>query len=135
MGPDDRVAEAKRVIAALIEDGFHPLTHDGWVKFQVVFPQSHLKHLFGPKGASLRDLQKDTETRISVPAREDRQTTGPYANTVIITIVGPQAGVESARIRMSQTAAIVEEDMTPVLLDPEPAWAGPAGNLSAQNEW
>lgn len=88
------IQTAMNAINQLMLQGFCELTHPDWVKITLAFPGSMLGILLGPKGASLRTIETDTETTIKVPnakAEEDK------AKLIQISIVGAIGNVEKAR--------------------------------------
>jgi rRNA processing protein Krr1/Pno1 len=88
VGEKDGVKLAKATLKQLIADGFSPLTHDGYVKVDIVFPKEKLGLLIGPNGQTIKSIQGDTKTRINIP---DKTSASQY-----VSVVGLPAGVSAA---------------------------------------
>jgi len=88
VGAKDDVKQAKQTLKQLITDGFSPLTHEGYVKVDIVFPKEKLGLLIGPNGQTIKSIQGNTKTRINIP---DKTSSSQY-----VSVVGLPAGVTQA---------------------------------------
>jgi len=88
VGEKDAVKLAKATLKQLLSDGFSPLTHDGYVKVDIVYPKEKLGLLIGPNGQTIKSIQGNTKTRINIP---DKNSTSQY-----VSVVGLPAGVTQA---------------------------------------
>jgi rRNA processing protein Krr1/Pno1 len=88
IGNKDDVKLAKQTLKSIITDGFSPLTHEGFVKIDIVFPKEKLGLLIGPNGQTIKSIQGNTKTRINIP---DKTSSSQY-----VSVVGQPAGVHQA---------------------------------------
>ena len=88
VGEKDGVKLAKATLKQLLTDGYSPLTHDGYVKVDIVFPKEKLGLLIGPNGQTIKSIQGDSQTRINIP---DKTSASQY-----VSVVGLPAGVAKA---------------------------------------
>jgi len=87
MGKKNDVLEARRKILS------HFQTQ---ASKQVQIPKEHHRWILGKKGDRLRDLEKNTSTKITVPSMNDPSD--------IIVIVGPKDGIEKAEHEIKVTS-------------------------------
>lgn len=78
-GKQGEVLEARRKILTHFQTQAHK---------SIQIPKEHHKWILGRKGERLRDLEKQTATKISVPSMNDEND--------VITITGPKEGIEKA---------------------------------------
>jgi len=94
VGEKDGVKAAKAALRALLQDGFSSITHPGWIKTEVDFPSDKFGVLIGPKGNTIKSIQKETSTRINLPAKDSKSST--------VSICGLPADVAKVRARFDK---------------------------------
>jgi rRNA processing protein Krr1/Pno1 len=115
-GTKTQVKNAKKLITSLLVNGFSAVTHPGWILDPMDFPSSKLGNLIGPKGATIKSIQRSTKVRINVPKGDEG-----LENT-ILSLVGPADNIVRARMRILQI--LEEADTEEVVIDEEdPEWS------------
>jgi len=87
-GEKEGVQQAKEAIKMLVKYRYSTLTHAGYVKEEIPFPRDSLKTLIGPGGQTIKSIQGDTKTMVTIPTQ--------FAANQNLVIVGPAAGVSHA---------------------------------------
>jgi len=126
IGTEQCCKKAAEAIDTLLREGYSTMTHEDFVRGEVegVAP-SQFAAIIGKKGENIARIQKETNTRITVPNKEN--------DLVNVTIYGKEAGVNRARELILE--ALSKDSATPVVEsnDPNDPWA--AVNVSASEDW
>jgi len=129
-GETANVKKCKAEIKALLNDGFTEVTHPGWVKETVAFPQSMFGILIGPKGNTIKSIQGNNKpVKINMPDKGSLEDN--------VTVIGPAPQVERTvkaiqALQASREAANNEDDLDSTGMSPAPladsgdAWGGAA---------
>jgi len=88
VGEKEAVKLAKSTLRQLLQDGFSPLTHEGWIKNEIEFPAEKFGILIGPKGQTIKSIQGNTKCRINLPEKNSKSN--------IVSVCGAPAGVAQA---------------------------------------
>jgi rRNA processing protein Krr1/Pno1 len=116
VGEKDGVKLAKATLKQLITDGFSPLTHEGYVKVDIVYPKERLGLLIGPNGQTIKSIQGNTKTRINIPDKT--------SNSQYVSVVGQPAGVAQA-----------EKEILRLLEPPAPIPEPEESDLATEEAW
>jgi rRNA processing protein Krr1/Pno1 len=116
IGSRDEVREAKLLIKELLETGITQVTHPGMIIGRMAFPFERVGWLVGHAGHTVKSIQGNTKTKITIP-----KTAGQ-----MVVIVGTQEGI----------AAAIKE-ITRVITPPEPEPEPTVDELrnDKNNEW
>jgi rRNA processing protein Krr1/Pno1 len=116
VGEKDGVKLAKATLKQLITDGYSPLTHEGYVKVDIVYPKERLGLLIGPNGQTIKSIQGNTKTRINIPDKT--------SNSQYVSVVGQPAGVAQA-----------EKEILRLLEPPAPIPEPEEADLATEEAW
>jgi predicted PilT family ATPase len=79
------VKAAKNAIKSLINDGFSTITHEGWAKLDIEFPETYKRYLIGLKGQTIKSIQGASKCKINT------STPG------VVSVVGPTEFLQNAK--------------------------------------
>jgi len=117
VGRPQDIEAARTAIQDLLDQGYSSVTHPGWIKEEVEFPNELLGRLIGDKGATIKTISEKFGVRIDTPRKDEPQT-----RQDVIFIKGTPSKIELTKKyileHLFNDEEEVEDEVTPAADDP-----------------
>jgi rRNA processing protein Krr1/Pno1 len=87
-GSAAHVEHGKAIIQSIVDYGYHPDTHEGFMHKEIEVAEWQYKYLIGTKGSEMRHIQNSFKVRVNIPR--------PHSAIQEVTVVGCEQDVERA---------------------------------------
>jgi rRNA processing protein Krr1/Pno1 len=87
-GSAAHVEHGKEIIQSIVDYGYHPDTHEGFIHKEVEVAEWQYKYLIGTKGSEMRHIQNSFHVKVNIPR--------PHSAVQSVTVVGVEQDCERA---------------------------------------